>query len=347
MKKTIAIVMILMIFSIFTFSGQTYAAVLDTIELSLDKENVNPGENVTLTINFGEELGAYTFNIAYDNAIFEYVSVDGGTANDTSDKVKVVYFDSTGIQNPRTNMSITFKAKEDITSSNPTEFTVTAEGMSNNDTTVTFDDITTPIIKNVIVEPEYQDYSLNLDYTGELIVEKENDMKISYSSPAGHYFDKARLVAEAITPEGATVKLIGIDSEGLKHDIIESGWGDAQGYKIGGTNFSQVLNVKGIFSKIGEYTIKLKLIDRGDSDAIIAEKSFKVNVTELKVEGNTNLTNIVGTVNSVTEATNQNVNNTTATTPTTLPKTGVNIYIPLAMIIVSLMGAFIYYNRTK
>ena len=347
MKKTIAIVMILMIFSIFTFSGQTYAAVLDTIELSLDKENVNPGENVTLTINFGEELGAYTFNIAYDNAIFEYVSVDGGTANDTSDKVKVVYFDSTGIQNPRTNMSITFKAKEDITSSNPTEFTVTAEGMSNNDTTVTFDDITTPIIKNVIVEPEYQDYSLNLDYTGELIVEKENDMKISYSSPAGHYFGKARLVAEAITPEGATVKLIGIDSEGLKHDIIESGWGDAQGYKIGGTNFSQVLNVKGIFSKIGEYTIKLKLIDRGDSDAIIAEKSFKVNVTELKVEGNTNLTNIVGTVNSVTEATNQNVNNTTATTPTTLPKTGVNIYIPLAMIIVSLMGAFIYYNRTK
>ena len=49
--------------------------------------------------------------------------------------------------------SVTFRAKPDITTSNPTEFTITGEGLSNSDASVTFDDITIPIVKNVTVEP--------------------------------------------------------------------------------------------------------------------------------------------------------------------------------------------------
>lgn len=347
MKKTFSIITILALIIIFSFSIQSYAVLLDTIDVRTSKTTVKPGEEVTVDIVFGEELGAYTFNIAYDNAIFEYVSVDGGTVNDTTDKIKVVYYDTTGGINPRSNMSVTFKAKDDILTSNPTEFTITAEGLANSDATITFDDITTPIVKNVIVEPEYKDYSLKLEYTGSIIVDKENDMKISYSSSMGKYYDKARLVAEATTPEDGTVQLIGIDSQNLSHDIIQSGWGDEQGYEIGGKDFSQVLDVKGIFSKEGEYTIKLKLIDRNNSDSVIAEDSFKINVSKSEVNINTNTnTNTSNTVGSVTNAIAENVNNTT-TTPTTLPKTGVNIYIPLILIIISLMGAFVYYNKTK
>ena len=148
MKKIISLITILFLFSILIFTGSTYAASLDTIDVQTSKTTIRPGEEIKVTINFGESLGAYTFDISYDDAIFQYVSVDGGTANDTGDKVKVTFYDTTGGSAPRTNMSIIFKAKSDITTSNPTEFTVTAEGLANADASVTFDDITTPIVYN-------------------------------------------------------------------------------------------------------------------------------------------------------------------------------------------------------
>ena len=232
MKKIIRIIEIFIIVSLIILTGKTYAVELDTLEVKLDKTTVRPGETVKVTIEFGKDLGAYTFDVTYDNNIFEYVSVDGGTPNDTSDKVRVIYHDSTGGTNPRSNMSIVFKAKEGITTSNPTEFTVTAEGLSNSDASETYDDILVPIAKNVTVEPEYIDYTLNLEYSGDIVKEEEKEMKISYSSPMGHYYEHARLVAKATTPSGANVKLLGTDEASLEHDIIQSGWGDPQGYKI-------------------------------------------------------------------------------------------------------------------
>ena len=38
------------------------------------------------------------------------------------------------------------------------------------------------------------------------------------------------------------------NEENVKQDIIQSGWGNPQGYEIGGKDFSQVLNLKAIFS---------------------------------------------------------------------------------------------------
>lgn len=345
MKKIISIVTLL-IFTILMFSVKSYAVLLDKVDVQVDKNIVRPGENVTVNVNFGESLGSYTGSISYDNKLFEYVSTEGGTANDTSDKVKVVYFDQTGGQNPRNNMSVTFKAKDGFTTSNPTEFTVTLEGMASNDAGITFDDITTPIVKNVVVEPEFLPYEFKLNYSGRLIENEPKDIKISYLSSSGRYYENARLVAEATTPEGATIQLIGIDQESLKHDIIQSGWGDPQGYKIGGKDFAQVLNVQGTFSKAGDYKLTLKLIDRENSDTVIAERSFNLIVGT--ASGQTATTEKPQENNPTTEqkpATQTPQTTTQTTTPTKLPKTGINVYIPFGMILLSLAGAFIINNR--
>lgn len=333
MKKIINIAILLALIASFIFIGNTYAAALNTIEIQTSKTTIRPGEEVKVTIQFGQNLGAYTFNVSYDHNIFEYVSADGGTASDTTDKVKVVFYDTTGGTNPRTNMSVTFRAKTDITTSNPTEFTITGEGLANADASVTFDDITTPIVKNVTVEPEYVAYTLNLSYTGNILKGEEKEMTLSYSSPMGRYYEHARLIAEATTPEGATVQLLATDQQQLEHDIIQNGWGDAQGYKIGGKDVIQELRVRGIFSENGNYTITLKLIDRDNSDQVIAQKDFSFTV---------------GTTQEPTtpEPTPENTV-TSEEMPTQLPKTGINFYVPISILLIILISYCIYYNKKK
>lgn len=336
----------LILFTVLILVGSTYAASLDTIDLEINKTLVHPGEEVKLTVNFGTDLGAYTVNIDYDDNLFEYVSAEGGTVNQTGDKVKVVFYDSTGGTNPRTNMSVIFRAKADITTSNPTEFSFTLEGLANADASVTYDDITTPIVKNVTVEPQYVDYTLKLEHTGAIIKEKENNMTLSYASPMGRYYEHARLIAEATTPTGATVQLLGTDQAGLEHDIIQSGWGDAQGYKIGGKDVSQVLKVRGIFSELGNYTITLKLIDRDHSDTVIAEKAFSFTAVE---EGGTTPDNTPGTTtpeDTITPPAEES-EKAQETLPAKLPKTGSNLYLPIVVVLIALLSSYIYFNKRK
>ena len=327
MKKIFLGIVSLIIFIIIILTGKNYAATLNNIEVNTDKTTIRPGQNVTVSINFGESLGAYTFDILYDNAIFEYVSVDGGTANDTSDKVRVVFYDETGGTSPRNNMSVTFKAKDELTTSNPTQFLISAEGLGNSDATSSFDDITTPITKDVLVEPEYIDYVINLEPTSNLIKDKENKMKISYSSSMGRYYEHARLVAEATTPEGATVEITGVDTNNTEYDFIENGWGAVEGYEIGGKDYALVLNVIGVFSEIGDYEIKLKLIDKDNTDSIIAQNTFNLTVIEettIQPEQNEVKENITTTENKTTiENSNTTQNTTNTQTPTKLPKTGI------------------------
>lgn len=337
MKKIISIFTIITLLLLIIFTGNTYAATLDTLDIQINKTIVRPGEEVTITMQFGQNLGAYTFDVRYDNNIFEYVSAEGGTANATTNKVRVTFYDTTGGTNPRTNMSVTFRAKSDITTSNPTEFTVTAEGLANADASVTFDDISTPIVKNVTVEPEYVDYTLKLNYTGEIIKKEEKEIVLSYSSTMGRYYEHARLIATATTPAGADAQLLATDQAGLEHDIIDNGWGDAQGYKIGGKNVSQVLQARGIFSEAGDYTITLKLIDRDNSDSIIAEQNFRIKVLETATE--------VAPPVTETETTTPKENVTEV--PTTLPKTGINMYIPIIVILIALISSYVYYNKKK
>lgn len=356
MKKIVSIITILMILSVSVFIGNVYAAPLNSVNVEVSKDLIRPGEEVRVNVEFGQALGAYTFDVAYDNSIFEYVSVEGGTPNDTGTKVRVVFYDSTGGTNPRTNMSVTFRAKKDLTTSNPTEFNITAEGLANSDASVNYDDITSPITKNVTVEPEYIDYTLNLEsVNGTLVAGEENEMKLSYSSPMGKYYDKARLVAES-TGTG-DVQLIGTDEQSLDHDIIESGWGEEQGYAIGGKDVSQVLNVRGIFSRAGNYQVTLKLIDRENSDTVIAEKTFDFTVVEQAqitppttegTENGTTENNPEGEITPPVEVEENVVENITENEmPTKLPKTGINIYLPISTILAILTGTVIYYNKKK
>lgn len=356
MKRLISIITFLIL--MITFIGNSYATYIEGEEVELDpkvdmninvdKTTVKPSENVTLTVQFGKPLGTYTVKVAYDKNIFEYVSVDGGTANVLDDKVNVVFHDETGGKSPRTTMSITFKAKENITTSNPTELTVTAEGLANADASETYEDILVPAVKNITVEPKYEEYKIKLERPENIIKGKEAEMTITYSSAMGHYYEHARLVAEVTTPKGATVKLLGTDTKNVEYDLVQSGWGDPQGYKIGGKDVEQILKVRGLFSDVGNYAITLTLIDRDNSDKAIASGTFLVNVTEETTPAPVNPTPVGSVNNTVTNTNNTIANtNTTKKEPTKLPKTGTNVYIPVGIVVIALVGVYAYYNRKE
>lgn len=342
MKKTISIIAIFVaIILTFFLTGNSYAAALASISTQASSQTVRPGEDVNVTVNFGENLGAAILEFSYDNNIFDYVSVDEGTANDQGDKVRVEFHDTTGGTAPINSMTATFKAKADLTTSNPTEITIVGEGFGNADGSVRYDDITTPMVERLTVEPDYQDYVINLSYTGDIIANEEKDMTLSYSSSMGRYYEHARLEAEATTPTGATVKLTGINTDSnAEQNLILSGWGDPQGYKIGGKDFEQTLNLKGLFSNSGDYTITLKLIDRDDSDKAIAEKAITLAVKDKE-------TVVTPPQEDQTPEAQEPVPETPKeeTKPKTLPKTGENIYITMFSLVLGLAGITVLYNK--
>ena len=170
MKKTICYLLVIffVLFSVLSVKV-VKADTLDTASIGISKEKIAPGEEVTLTINFGKELGAYTVDAAYSSEIFDYVRSEGGTANDDKTKVRLVFYDAEGGSNPRTTASITFKAKEGLLTSNPTDFSVTLSGMTSPDTHTNYDDILTPMKKDILVEPNYVPYTLSLQYSGSIL----------------------------------------------------------------------------------------------------------------------------------------------------------------------------------
>lgn len=348
MKKTISLIITILMITMLLFTVKSYAVSLDTVKFDVNKTVVRPGEEVKATIDFGKQLGAYTVEVKYDNNIFEYVSADGGTANDTTDKVKVTFHDSTGGTSPRENMSVTFKAKEGITTSNPTELTATAEGLSNPDASETYDDITTPLVKNLTVEPEYKDYQITLEHAGDIEKDVEKEMKLTYSSSMGRYYEHARLIAEATTPKDASVKLLATDGvTKAETDIIQSGWGDPQGYKIGGKDVSQTLNVRALFSEVGDYSITLKLIDRDNSDTVIAQKTFEYKVAEREVTPPEEETEQPTQKPDQTTTETKPNDTVKQETPNKLPKTGYNEYVIMSVVLFSVIGLGIYINKKK
>lgn len=349
MKKIFYLITISLIMLISLFSVKANAVSLDNIKIETNKAIVNPGEEITLKIEFGKSLGAYTFDIAYDNNLLEFVSASDGTPNDMSTKVRIVYYDSTGGSNTKDSLEVVFKAKDGITTSNPTDLSVTAEGLANGDASEQYDDIVVPITKNITVEPDYKDYELNLQYDGEIIKNKEKEITITTSSEMGRYYDHVRLIAEVTTQTGGTVTLIGIDEQQLEHDLIQSGWGDPSGYKIGG-KVNQVLKFTGLFTEAGEYQITLKLIDRDSSDASIVEKSFNINVAENEtVEDNENNNeNNNNNNNNGTTENNPNNSQQEENLPQELPKTGINYTgIIVAIIVLAILIYFTQFKKKK
>lgn len=350
MKKIISVMAIFLCLTIL-FSAYVFAAPLGTIDITTDKQTVHPGETVKINVNFGQDLGAYTVDVAYDNNLLEYVSAEGGTPNDNGTRVRVYFFDSSGGSSPSDNMSVTFKAKEGIVTSNPTDLSVTMEGLANNDASVNYDDVSVPIVKNIVVEPIYEDYSIELNYSGDVIKNVEKDMKLVIRSAMGKNYEHTRIIGEVTGPSNATAKLLAIDSQSLEHDILESGWGDASGDPIGGKDVVKELDVRGLFSAVGEYTIKLSVIDRDASDAEIVSNTFKVKVvensTQLPPEDTNNSGQPGQTEDNKTETTGNNGtnNNNTQEKPVELPKTGNTMYFEIAGVIAVLSIAYIALRR--
>lgn len=333
MRKIVSIIVVSLVLFFSIFSINSFAASLDSVNVTIDNKTVHPEGNVNVKVDFGQELGSYTVDIAYDNNLFEFVSAEGGTENDNGTRVRVYYFDQTGGSSPRSEMSVIFKAKSNIITSNPTNFSITAEGLANSDASVSYDDITTPIVKELVVEPIYVDYSINLNYSGDIIKNKEKDIELVISSSMGKNYNHTRIIAEAKTPKGATVKLIGQDKTKAEHDIIQSGWGDASGEPIGGKDVVKKLNLIGLFSEAGDYSITIKLINRDNSDEVIVSKTFELKVKEV--------TEITPPEENEEQApiVEDKVNNIVK--PTKLPKTGEMVYFIVVPIIVILMVVYI------
>ncbi len=328
MKKIISIFALLVLMSMFTFNILSFAT--EDLGATVEVPTIaRPGENVELFFNFGSvKLKKYTFEILYDSKLFDYVSVNNGTGSDTDaglgdskTKKLTINYDQDGT--PIRTMKVTFKAKEELTTSNTTEFKITGKQIKDANDSEDYNELT--IDKQILVEPEYVPYTLSLTAEEEIVKGKEIPMKLSYSSTIGRYYEKARLVATATTPEGATVKLLGKDLDEKEYDIIEEGWGDTQGYGIGGPNVSQELDLRGIFSEAGSYSITLKLIDLTRENQTIAESTFNFNVG----------------------GESENVAPTNEVKPAVLPKTGINIYMPVAIILLVVISYSVYSMKKK
>ncbi len=338
MKKMVNIIAIFLVLFLLTFTANIYARALNNLDITTTKEKLHPGETVTLNVEFGEEMGSYTVNVDYDDNLLEYVSAEGGTANNTGSKVIVVYYyNAGGTDTPRTNMSITFKAKEGMVTTNPTDLSITLTGLGTPDANP-IDDITVPIVKNLIVEPLYVDYDIALNYTGEIVPKEEKDMEIVISSTMGKSYAHTRIIAEAVTPNGENVKLLATDSQSLEHDIIQSGWGSADGDAIGGKDVVKKLQARGVFSGYGDYSITLKLIDRDNSDSVIASKTFSISVKEKPAE-------VVPPAEEQVPPTTEN--KPQQETPSTLPKTGNTIYLSILPIVTILIIAYVLLLKKK
>jgi hypothetical protein len=299
------------------FLSSVFAATLDTLSITTTKTTVHPDENVTINFNMGQELGAYTFEVDFDDNLFEYVSTTGATGSATGDKATAVFYDTTGGSNPSSGFSMTFKAKDDITTSNPTQFSITATGLANPTGSETFDDIAVPITKDIMVEPNYGEYKIEIEHTGTIKKEEEKDIDVKVKANQGRYYEHLRLVAVVTKPEGATMQLLGIDNEELEHDVILNGWGAQEGFGLGG-DVDETYHFRGIFSENGKYTLTLKLIDRDDSDKVITSSTKEFVVGE--------------------EVTEEEL-------PEEYPKTGANLYVVAGSVLVIIGLGYVIINK--
>ena len=366
MTKKILSILVILAFLFFTFQISSNAASipLNSLDVTVSETKIRPGENVTVNINFGTDLGAYTFDVAYDNNIFEYVSSEGGTENDDGTRVRVTFYDSTGGTSPRTSMSVTFKAKDSIVTTNPTDFSVTGEGLANADASQEYDDITSPVKKSVTVEPDYKDYTISLNYSGNIIINEAKDMELVTKSAMGKNYDNLKLTAEVVSKpsDDATVKLIATTKTRQEVDLIQEAWGEVDGYALGGKDVEQILEVAGTFSTEGNYKIKFSILDKDSGNAEIATKTVDVTaksqatVDEGNKDENAGDNNANGGAGN-NENNNQNGNtgngsndgkeNVTEEVPETLPKTGMTKYGAIATVLAVLGTGYVVLQNTK
>ena len=95
---------------------------------------------------------------------------------------------------------------------------------------------------------------------------------------------------------------------------------------------------RGIFSVYVDYSITLKLIDRDNSDSVIASKTFSISVKEKPAE-------IVPPAEEEVPPVEEN--KPQQETPSTLPKTGNTIYLSILPIVAILIIAYVALRKKK
>lgn len=277
MKKILSIITLISISLINILTSNVNAVELNTFSANVNNNIVVPGDNVIVNAQFGQDMGKYTLEVAYDNNLFEYVSVIGGIGEDKGNSVEVKFHDEVG-NAPSSFAVVLFQAKGDIITEVPTDFSTTVTNMENADFTQVYDSILLPVVNEVIIQPIFTDYIIDLEYEGQIIAEEEKAMTLNISSILGKNYDQTRIIAEVKTETEGTVKLLGKDYNGEDFDLVQNGYGDPSGDQIGGEDILKQLQLTGIFSKEGAYSIDIKLIDRENEDDVIAEKTLELNV---------------------------------------------------------------------
>jgi len=315
MRKTFAIIALFALLFLLLFPLHVNAATI-VPKVTLDKTVVNPGQNITVTVDFGQLMGSYDLYIKFDTSLVQYASITDN--NSTGKPIAVAHVSGNEVlvsfadtSNPSSTVSVTFTAKT-VTTSNPTNFSITADGMAT-PAAVSFDPITTPMIAYFVVEPAYDAYTITISQPSNIAANTETPIDVTISSAQGRAYNHLRLVATVTTPSGATMQLLGTNSSGVQSDVILSGWGDpTTGFGLGPGAVKQVYNFRGLFSANGTYKLTLNLIDRDNSDAVIATKTATFTVGPI---------------------------------PTKLPKTGTNLYLYAGIVLVILIAAYAIVNR--
>lgn len=123
------------------------------------------------------------------------------------------------------------------------------------------------------------EYTFNLEYEGEITVNEEKDATVTLTGQNGTSYTNALIKVEIEGP--AVPKLIATDSTGVKHDIAELGyWGPVSGFPVQG-DFVNRTPIQATFTKAGNYTIKISLVDVSNSNAVIATNSFQIHVNDV------------------------------------------------------------------
>ena len=118
----------------------------------------------------------------------------------------------------------------------------------------------------------------DISYTGEVKVNEEKKATIILAGENTPVHTNVRVKVDIEGP--AKPKVLATDSLGTEIDIATEGyWGPETGFTVGGT-FSNETPIRATFTKKGNYTITLTLIDVQNANNILAQKEFVIQVTE-------------------------------------------------------------------
>ena len=308
---------------------------LENLKIDIDKSIVHPKEEVTLKIDFGRLLSEFEINIAYDKNLFLYYSANKDiNLYDNGDVVTLTY-PTMSSKDAISEIEVTFKAKKEITTTNPTDLKVTVQNMKDSLTDELIENPLLPIEKELVVEPVYKEYQFLLEHDDRLTPNKEINMKLVLKSEMGQIYQNAKIYATITSEKESEVQMTATDLLGKKYNILEEGWGGENGESIGGENISKELNLNTIFSDSGNYKITFELKDLNNSEFVIASKTFNLIVNDenknqnniSKIE-NAILENKIATSSEGIKIEENKVNGTNEIVykPTTLPKAGSTIY---------------------